>query len=440
MTRRVMVRGGWRTLWTRCRTGAVAVTLVAGLVGSAAAQSESRANVVMTDVRPGAEIDLNVLGVKQATAHADATGAVSFSMDLLNLGKPRGFSGTAYLDTTPTGAVLYLVEDGAEPPPAAGERRRLGRFEVRPDRTVTFRAARPGTRAPVGGVMVGYTTDMSDLDITRKLEVEVVSVSTTPNGPFQPFMENRSTSVPSTLSVDGGINASGAQFVAPLPGGGGFAAAVGRAANAPLDGAAASGGGSRLVTHHAILSIGRAEAELDFYEADADFQTRWRGSGVHWGLGYGAMVELCGDCHWFLNGSYVYSRLPSTDITRSPIANVAQFGTLRRDGASFTWSAHTFEATVGRATRHVFPYVGLRTARREASFQGNLDIDYALPNGVRFEQRTAFEADFEQTTVQALVGAQVRVPRSSLFVRVEGAAGGRDSTRVGVNVGYGWYR
>jgi hypothetical protein len=437
---RTAVRDGRRPLWAWLGIGTVAVALIAGLSGPAAAQSESRAIVVLADVRPGMEVDLNVLGVKQATAQPDATGVVSFSMDLLNLGKPAGFRGTAYLDTTATGAVLYLVEEGAAPPPAVGPRRRLGRFEVLPDRTVAFRAARPATRAPVGGVMIGYATDMSDLDITRKLEVEVVSISTTPNGPFQPFAENSSTSISSSLSVDGGISASGAQFVAPLPGGRGMAAAATRRAYAPLDGAAASGGGSRLVTHHGILAIGRAEAELDFFEADADFQTRWRGSGVHWGLGYGAMVEVCGDCHWFVNTSYVYSRLPSADITRSPIVNVAQFGTLRRDGASFTWSAHTFEATIGRATRHVFPYVGLRAASRAASFQGNLDIDYALPNGVRFEQRTSFEADFEQTTVQALAGAQVRIPRSSLFVRVEGAAGGGESTRVGVNVGYGWYR
>lgn len=432
---------GWRTLWRRLRTGAAAGVVCAGLTGALFAQTDSRVTVVVTDVQAATEIDLNVFGVKRSTTLADPTGTASFSLDLLNLGKPQGFRGRVYLDTSSTGAVLLVVEDGdALPPAAPGARRRLvGRAEFRPDRIVRFSAARPASRAPVGGLMGGYTTDVGDLTITRKLEGEVVQVSTTPGGPFQPVSDTRSTSIDPNLSAEGGVMATGMTFAAPLPGGRGMAAALGSARSASQSGAPL-GGGSRLVAHAAILSVGRAKAELDFYDSGADYRTYWRGSGVHWGLGYGAMVEMCGDCNWFLNGSYVYSRLPSTEIRRSPVLDVAPFGTLMRDAGSFTWNAHTFEATVGRATRHVFPYVGLRTARRAATLQGNLDVDYALPNGVRFQQRTNFEADFEQTTVQALAGAQVRVPRSSLFVRVEGAAGRADSTRVGVNVGYGWYR
>jgi len=373
------------------RSWSLVTALVLGLVlaglapagaqsnGTGGAQSRTAGDLVISGLPPGTVVNATLRamnGVKTIDpVTATSAGTANVAIDWATSPKPEGFKGTAYLDTCATGTELHVVEDGAPVPPLPpGCTRRRKRAVFGPDQPVQFSAAQPTPQVPAGALMGGYTSDPSPLTIVRKQEVDVLQLDGVP------FDEDRSTTVDPNLETGVDIRASGTTIAVPLPGGGGTTAgALGLfAAQSP----AARGGGSRLVTHHAIVSIGRAEAELDFRNRESGGNTQWTGTGVHWGIGYGALIELCGDCHWFLNTSYVYSKLPATDMSRSPALDFTPSGgRLTRDEGSFEWHAHAVEATVGRATRYIFPYAGLRTAVRGASLAGHVDVDYPLSSG-----------------------------------------------------------
>ncbi len=414
--------------------GAAAAVLLAA-APMAAAQPET-GTLRVTDLPAGASIEYAVNGVKPARSSAVASdaGVAEFTLNFTDMSKPTGFKGTLYVDSCPGGVLIHVVESGAPPAPGPDcDRRRRGTAEFRPDRVTTFAAAPPVSPLPLAGLGGGFATDTADMTFTKSLEIWGGRVGTSA------LPEERSTEVPGHFENELELNASAPDFVIPLPR---MSRGPRNAAFGAATGAAPGGGpASRLVAHHAIVSIGRGEATLDYRntESPAD-STRWTGSGTLWGLGYGAAVELCSGCRWVANTSYVYSQMQRSDMHRSSKPLDLEGGRLLREDASFEWNAHTLRFTVGRATEHVFPYAGIRAARRAATLEGKVDIDYSgLFGGLPVEQNISFVNEFEKTTVQGVFGAQVRLPGTRLFVRAEGTAGG-GASGFGVSAGYGWYK
>jgi hypothetical protein len=403
------------------------------LTSAATVFAQEKGTLRVTDLPAGTQVDYAVNGVKPAssTGTASNSGVVDLPVNYTDMSKPMGFKAQVFIDTCPGGVTVHVVESGPTPPARSDcRRRRRGMAEFRPDQVTTFSAGSPSSSLPFGGIGGGIALDTSDMKFTKSLEVWGHRVGSETG-------EERNNDVPPNFDNEVRMTGSASSFALPLPDV--FGPARNRAFWSANDAAAGPGTASRLVAHHAIVSLGRGEAQLDYNNTDTPADsTRWTGSGTLWGVGYGAVVELCDGCRWFANTSYVYSQLQRSTMHRGTALDL-DGGRLVRDDASFEWRAHNVNATFGRATEHVFPYAGVRAVSRRASLEGKVDVDYSSLYGFPVEQNVVFSNEFEKTTVQAIFGAQVRIPNTRLFVRAEGSAGG-GASGFGVSAGYGWYK
>jgi hypothetical protein len=415
----------------RLFTFAVGVALLLAFAATGQAQS-GRGAVIVEGVPPNVSVMLEINGVKPpgADAVASAGGIAEMVLNYANTPKPEGFKAQVYVDICRNGVIVRVVLEGATVPPPTDDciRRSRGTIEFRPHSPTRINAAQPVTALPTALLGGGFTVNDNDLTFTQHKEEFNDQVR---NQTINETVEE----IPTNFNMNLDTEVSGTQGVVPLPG----SQLYGNIGFAALnDSAAAAGNRSRLVTHHAIVSIGRGDATLHFNNTtDPGASVRWNGSGTVWGLGYGALIEVCDRCGWFANASYLYSQMQRSTMQRSRVLDTFG-GTITRDEASFEWNAHRVEATIGKAIGRVFPYAGVRTTVREATLKGNVDVDFSSRFGFTAISRTAFTNAFEDTAVQALFGAQVQVPRTRLFVRAEGAAGD-GGAGFGFNVGYGWY-
>ena len=226
--------------------------------------------------------------------------------------------------------------------------------------------------------------------------------------------------------------------LAPIPGA--FApAGLPRAAHrAPGSaGSAPRSGGWRF---YPSLSLGVSRADVEFRSqnlADAT-QATFRGDGVRLTAGVQGVLFPCGGCRWFGTVSYEHARTGEIDVTRNPglQAFVPDGIEAVEDRVRYQAVSDSFRVTIGRAFELVAPWAGVRGAR----FRGRLDVDLLLrATGLPAEQSQSARNEYEESLLEAILGIDVRVPGTSLLLRVEGSGDG-DNYSFGARVGVGFGR
>ena len=407
---------------------------VCGVAQAQATQGRVEGTVQLRGVPPNVNVMFEIDGTKPPGSDtvASTEGIAQMVLNYSNTPKPEGFKATVYVDICRNGVRVRIVSNGTVPPSDPDcDRRSFKNVDLRPDSLAALDVGQPLSPFPNAFLGGGFSSDSGPMNFASNLEVHGGQIGNTT------IPDERNTEVPRNQRIDGQMSGQQTTFMVPAGSFGGHSRPNAMRWMAP-ETAADSAGSSRLISHHAIVGIGRGQAELDYIITDGSSpNVRWKGSNTLWSLGYGAAIELCDGCRWFANTSYVYSRLQKANMERSITLDL-EGGTLLRDDVSYEWNGHTVAATVGRATSHVFPYAGVRIARRSASLEGKLDVDFSAVVGRTAILNASFVNEFNKTSAQAIFGAQARIPNTRLILRAEGAAGS-GTTAFGVNLGYGWY-
>lgn len=399
-----------RTMVSR-RWALVAALVIFGHVAPAAARSGTV--IKIASLPAGVTVEVAINGVKPGTSAVAVDRMAELVLNAASMPKPDGFTADVFLDINGSKATLHLIEPGHTVPalePGA-TRTHLGIAQFLPDRVTTFNAApRSSSPFPPGWIGGGALVDSSDVDYTRNLEVFTGRIGTTT------LAEERNTAIPNHFLNNTRVRGTTSALALPLNPG--------------------TGQGSRFV-HHALIMFGPGGAQLDYQNQQAGSpSTEWNGDGNIWGGGYRALYSVCGDCPWFVDGSYTYSQMSVGNMTRRGPLDL-DGGRLVRDEASFQWRAHSASAMIGRMNRFVYSYGGVRAANRSASLNGRVEVDFSQLAGTTAVQNVSFENDFDATTVQGVAGVQIQIPRTRLVLIVEGASDGTNSgVRAGAAFGF----
>jgi len=200
---------------------------------------------------------------------------------------------------------------------------------------------------------------------------------------------------------------------------------------------------SRASARRAITSftagIARSEEELEYDKIDdgtpGGRDTTWNGSGTvvrvgvaqSFRFGRGLVLRL----------GYRHERLLETDVTRSPGLQ-ATGGRLLRDQGRLSRQTHVVRANLGWSGRYLSPWAGVRLSWETLRLTGEAAAEFDIPQGM-LEQQISFVNEFKTNRVLADFGLDVRIPRTRVFLRAQGATNGSD-VRFGVSASHGWFR
>jgi hypothetical protein len=109
-----------------------------------------------------------------------------------------------------------------------------------------------------------------------------------------------------------------------------------------------------------------------------------------------------------------------------------------RDEGRLSRRKHVLRANVAWSGRHVSPWAGLRLSREAVRLTGEAAAEFDFRQGL-LEQQISFVNEFVASTVLADFGVDLRIPRSKVFLRAQGATSG-SHFRFHVGAAYGLFR
>jgi hypothetical protein len=238
--------------------------------------------------------------------------------------------------------------------------------------------------------------------------------------------------------------AGGAMFVIPLPAlgsGSSWSGALRALAGQPDSPRSSSPGGGPWRVYPSA-SVGASRASVDFESVDLETAANsqsFSGDGMVLSLGVNAVVFPCRSCGWYTDVSYRYARTGTIDMRRTTdLTDLLPAGVaVTRDGGDYRYWSHTTQATVGHAFTRVAPWAGVRAT----SWRSRLDIDSELDltgaTIVPGTQRLSATNEYDVTLLELIGGLDIRLPRSPVFLRVEGSTDGNNhSFGFGVGVSF----
>jgi hypothetical protein len=185
--------------------------------------------------------------------------------------------------------------------------------------------------------------------------------------------------------------------------------------------------------------IARSDEELEYDKIDdatpGGRDTTWSGTGTV--IRAGVAQSLRFGRTLFLRFGYDHERLIETDMARSP-AIAAPTGRVLSDGGRLSRHTHVAHARLGWSFRYLSPWAGVRLSRQTVRLTGQAAAEFQVPQGL-LEQRISFVNEFKANRVMADFGLDVRIPRTGVFLRAQGATNGSD-LRLAVSASHAWFR
>lgn len=326
--------------------------------------------------------------------------------------------------------------------------KREARLTIRPGQTTQLSVTLPGLGPFKGGfpgftIGSGYSVTNTDLRFTFSEDRATVTIRNVAQSPT--VNTQGEGELGALFSTDGEISEAPLievdfsdpfRFPAGPPRPTRFGTSLSRGMAVAQGQAAQDNVSERRYVGSATLALGRGRAELRYgnLQTPANSVT-WTGEGLLIGAGYRGLVRLCADCGWYAGGRYFFQRVGDIDMTREPHVRVTG-GQLTVEEGTLDSSSHTVQGFVGYGFRFAFASAGVRGRFQKATLEGAVEADFSASAGFPVTRRTTFRNEFERTSVEGVFGLDVRIPKTPVFVSLEGSKG-PDGSGFSVRAGYG---